>query len=158
MRYLIYYSQWLRRSFFFDQNGQAEMFCISLVPLPKRHISAGPALKYFCMIHRGGRVQSIVSIHCILCIQAMVYSLYRLHSKETMCSVQYLYIALHRSLKRLCTIDYIHKMKCMVSWLLRLCTQLNTIDYIHKMQCLGLHTQNAIVNIAFSLSIAIQRD
>ena len=158
MRYLIYYSQQLRRSFPPDRNGHAEMFCISLVPLPNRQISAGPAVKYFCMIHRGGRIQCIVSINCILCIQAMVYSLFRLQSRRSMYSLQFLYIALHCSLKRLYTIDYMHKMKCMVSWLLRLCTQLNTIDCMHKMQCLGLHTQNAMVNFAFSLSIAIQRD
>jgi len=43
MRYWIYYSTWLSRSFPPDQNGQAEMFCMSLVPVPKRHIGgAGP--------------------------------------------------------------------------------------------------------------------
>jgi|AntRauMFilla1563_2_1112583.scaffolds.fasta_scaffold280236_1 hypothetical protein len=44
MQYWIYYSIWLSRSFPPDQNGQSEMFCISLVPVFKR-LSAGPALQ-----------------------------------------------------------------------------------------------------------------
>ena len=43
MRYWIYYSTWLNRSFLPDHNGQAEMFCTTKVPATKRHIGgAGP--------------------------------------------------------------------------------------------------------------------
>jgi len=54
-RYWFYYSTVLSHSFPPDQNGQAEMFCTSYVPTPKGQI-AGPALKFFYMIHRGGRM------------------------------------------------------------------------------------------------------
>jgi len=35
MRYWIYYSTWLSRSFQPEHNGQAEMFCTIQVPAPK---------------------------------------------------------------------------------------------------------------------------
>ena len=46
MRYWIYYSTWLSRSFASNKNGQAEMICTGGVPTPKRHIGGADPSTY----------------------------------------------------------------------------------------------------------------
>jgi len=64
MRYWFYYSIWMGFSFSTDHAGLVEMICTTDVPLSKGHLG-GPALKYFYMIHRGGRLRDLVPLEGI---------------------------------------------------------------------------------------------
>jgi len=54
MRFWFYYSIWFGFSFQSERICHPEMICVAVYQF-RKGISAGPALKIFYMIHRGGR-------------------------------------------------------------------------------------------------------